>query len=127
MSESGSPFDYGAFKTPTLRNVGLTAPYFHTGTNPTLEHVMDFYNRGGDFADPARSADIFPLNLNSFDKAAIIDFMANGLTDCRVQKKRAPFDHPELPVINGDHLDAVGAEGVGPCGEDDSDSDSDSH
>lgn len=132
VSESGSPFDYGAFKTPTLRNVGLTAPYFHTGTNPTLEDVMDFYNRGGDFADPARSADIFPLNLTSFDKAAIIDFMANGLTDCRVQKKRAPFDHPELPVINGEHLEAVGAEGIGPCssgrghGHDD-DGDSDSH
>jgi cytochrome c peroxidase len=116
LSESQSLFDDWAFKTPTLRNVKLTAPYFHTGSNPTLEDVMEFYNRGGDFANPQLSADIQPLNLTELDKRAIIDFMANGLTDCRVEKRRAPFDHPELPVANGPTLPAVGAEGTGPCG-----------
>ena len=36
-----------AFKTPTLRNVALTAPYMHNGVYETLEQVMDFYNKGG--------------------------------------------------------------------------------
>lgn len=39
----------GAFKIPTLRNVELTAPYFHNGGVATLEDVVDFYFRGGDF------------------------------------------------------------------------------
>ena len=37
----------GAFKTPTIRNVELTAPYFHNGDSLTLEQVVEFYNRGG--------------------------------------------------------------------------------
>jgi len=39
----------GAFKIPTLRNVGETAPYFHNGSEATLEDVIDFYFRGGNF------------------------------------------------------------------------------
>lgn len=38
----------GAFKTPGLRNVALTGPYFHNGSRSTLEQVVEFYNRGGD-------------------------------------------------------------------------------
>jgi cytochrome c peroxidase len=112
---SGSPFDNFAFKTPTLRNIGLTAPYFHTGAKPTLEEVVEFYNNGGDVANPQRSADIRPLHLTRIEKTALVDFMRNALTDCRVVKQRAPFDHPELPVPNGTNLPAVGAEGTGPC------------
>ncbi len=113
LSESQSLFDDWAFKTPTLRNIGLTAPYMHTGSNPTLEDVMEFYDRGGDFPNPQKSADIFPLGLSAFDKSAMVDFMKNALTDCRVVKRKAPFDHPELPVVNGPHLPAVGAAGTG--------------
>jgi cytochrome c peroxidase len=112
---SGSPFDDFAFKTPTLRNVKHTAPYFHTGSKPTLEDVVEFYNNGGDFANEQRSADIRPLHLTSIEKSALVDFLANGLNDCRVEKQRAPFDHPELPVPNGTNLAAVGAEGIGRC------------
>lgn len=115
QSVSGSPFDSYAFKTPSLRNVKLTAPYFHTGSNPTLEHVVDFFDRGGDFANPERSADVRPLHLTAFDKAALVDFLRNGLTDCRVENRQAPFDHPALVVANGPSLPAVGAEGTGPC------------
>ena len=116
LSESESLMDDWAFKTPTLRNIKLTAPYFHTGSNPTLEDVMEFYDRGGDFANSQLSGDIFPLNLSALDKSAIIDFMKNALTDCRVEKEKAPFDHPELPLPNGPTLPAVGAAGTGPCG-----------
>ena len=41
----------GAFKTPSLRNVELTGPYFHNGGQATLEQVIHFYNRGGDRKD----------------------------------------------------------------------------
>lgn len=40
-------FDLGAFRTPSLRNVALTAPYFHDGSAPTLLDVIKFYNAGG--------------------------------------------------------------------------------
>src|SRR3954469_24323194 len=42
----------GAFKTPGLRDVELTAPYFHNGGQLTLRQVVDFYNRGGDRRGP---------------------------------------------------------------------------
>ncbi len=45
----------GAFKTPGLRNVELTAPYFHNGDSYSLEEVVDFYTRGGNFPNSPRS------------------------------------------------------------------------
>jgi len=41
----------GAFKVPSLRNVKLTAPYFHNGGQATIRQVVEFYNRGGDFRE----------------------------------------------------------------------------
>ena len=47
----------GSFKTPTLRNIELTGPYFHTGGYATLRSTTEFYNRGGNrrSLDPATS------------------------------------------------------------------------
>lgn len=104
LSVSGSQFDNWAFKTPTLRNVKLTGPYFHHGSKPTLEDVVEFYNRGGDFANAERSADVTVLNLSALDKSEIVDFMRNGLTDCRVENQRAPFDHPARAAPAGSAL-----------------------
>jgi cytochrome c peroxidase len=42
-----NPEHAGAFKTPTLRHLGGTAPYLHDGSEKTLEEVVDFYDRGG--------------------------------------------------------------------------------
>jgi cytochrome c peroxidase len=114
-SVSGAASDHGAFKTAMLRNVKLTAPYFHNGGKATLEDVVAFYNRGGDFANAEKSKRIKPLSLDAGDQAALVDFLRNGLTDCRVEKERAPFDHPELPLPNGIGLAATGAAGTGPC------------
>src|SRR5262245_2131648 len=108
FSESGSIVDHGAFKTPALRNVGLTAPYFHTGGKATLEDVVDFYNRGGDFANTEKARRIRPLGLSASDKAALVEFLRNGLTDCRTANDEAPFDHPSLTVHNGPDLPATG-------------------
>ncbi|MBD2409949.1 cytochrome C peroxidase [Nostoc calcicola FACHB-3891] len=87
----------GSFKTPGLRNVELTAPYFHNGGYLTLEQVVDFYNRGGDFR---QASAIAPLGLTQAEKDDLVAFL-KGLTDNRVVHDKAPFDHPQLFVPNG--------------------------
>jgi cytochrome c peroxidase len=114
-SVSGSMFDQGAFKTPGLRNVALTGPYFHTGSKATLADVVAFYARGGDFANPEKSRRLQPISLKANEQAALVDFLTNGLTDCRVAKDRAPFDHPSLTPPNGAALPATGVAGLGAC------------
>jgi cytochrome c peroxidase len=93
----------GAFKTPGLRNVELTGPYFHNGGQLTLRDVVDFYNRGGDFFEnniDNVDADIEILNLSEEEKTSLVAFLVS-LTDDRVRFERAPFDHPQLFVTNG--------------------------
>ena len=136
----------GAFKVPSLRNVGLTAPYFHHGGVATLEDLIEFYDRGGnnrgDFASGDSSglgtnksnldAFIAPLGLSPSQKADLHAFLLS-LTDYRVACHEAPFDHPALPITNGhtgedlDHdgraddvwinLPAVGAQGLSAIGK----------
>jgi cytochrome c peroxidase len=114
-SASGAVADRGAFKTPALRNIKLTAPYFHNGGMATLEQVVDFYSRGGDFANAEKAKRIRPLSFDAGERAALVDFLRNGLTDCRVENERAPFDHPSLDLPNGPSLPATGAAGKGYC------------
>ena len=93
----------GAFKTPGLRNVELTGPYFHNGGKATLMQVVDFYDRGGDFGrDNANDLDpdIQPLGLSETEKVNLVRFLLS-LTDERVRMERAPFDHPSLCLPNG--------------------------
>jgi cytochrome c peroxidase len=95
----------GAFKISGLRNVELTAPYFHNGGAATLEQVVEFYNRGGDFSlqDRDNIRDFMqPLGLTADEKAALVAFL-KSLTDERVRFEKAPFDHPQIFVPNG-HL-----------------------
>jgi cytochrome c peroxidase len=115
FSVSGKPADRGAFKTPGLRNVKLTSPYFHNGGKATLADVVAFYSRGGDFANPERAGDLKPISLSADDQAQLVDFLTNGLTDCRVEMQRPPFDHPALPLPNGKAVIATGAAGTGTC------------
>jgi cytochrome c peroxidase len=64
----------GAFKTPTLRDIALTAPYMHNGAYRSLEEVVDHYNRGGDDRqnlDP----NIKPLGLTDQEKKDLVQFM----------------------------------------------------
>ena len=93
---TGNPADHGAFRTPSLRNVELRGPYFHAGRFDTLEEVVDFYNRGGDFNAPNKSPLIRPLGLNAQQRAAIVAFLRRPLTDPRVASESAPFDRPRL-------------------------------
>ncbi|MCJ2082341.1 cytochrome-c peroxidase [Methylobacterium sp. J-090] len=63
-----------AFKTPTLRDVAIRAPYMHDGSLATLEAVIDLYDRGG-IDRPSRATDVRPLNLTSSEKADLIAFL----------------------------------------------------
>ncbi|MBL0225520.1 MAG: hypothetical protein IPQ16_08100 [Geobacteraceae bacterium] len=114
----------GAFKVPGLRNVELTAPYMHNGSIMTLEDVVEFYARGGNFPTANKAdLDINIVELPALQgeptaQAALVAFM-KSMTDERVRNEEAPFDHPELFIPNGDsvndtdmtHLPATGVLG----------------
>jgi cytochrome c peroxidase len=75
-----------SFKTPTIRNIELTAPYMHNGVYKTLEEVVDFYNDGGGvglgFELPNQTLPEDKLNLSDKEKKQLIAFMKT-LTDNR--------------------------------------------
>tara|TARA_R110002049_G_scaffold308939_1_gene515031 strand:- start:19078 stop:20895 length:1818 start_codon:yes stop_codon:yes gene_type:complete len=79
----------GMFKTPTLRNVAVTAPYMHNGVYNTLEEVMEFYNLGGGgglgFDVPHQTLPFDNLDLSDNEQQAIISFMKT-LTDETIVK-----------------------------------------
>ncbi|MDW8481504.1 MAG: cytochrome c peroxidase [Meiothermus sp.] len=78
---TGKDEDVGKFKTPTLRNVALTAPYMHDGSRKTLREVVEHYNRGG---EPNLNADplIRPLGLSEREVDDLVAFL-ESLTDTR--------------------------------------------
>src|SRR5262249_33767422 len=75
---------YRAFKTPTLRNAALTAPYMHNGAFRTLDQVLDFYDHGGAAGAgatiPNQTLDADQLQLSKADRRALIAFLG-ALTD----------------------------------------------
>ncbi|WP_026903178.1 cytochrome-c peroxidase [Pedobacter glucosidilyticus] len=78
------PHQKHAFKTPSLRNIALTAPYMHNGVYQTLDEVIDFYNKGGGaglgiiLENQTLSPD--KLQLSETEKKQLIAFL-NALTD----------------------------------------------
>ena len=71
---TNDPADWGSFKTPTLRDISLTYPYLHDGSEKTLADVVAFYDKGG---IPNRNLDplMLPLNLTRPEKADLVAFM----------------------------------------------------
>jgi hypothetical protein len=118
---------WGAFKTPSLRNTALTEPYMHNGRFLTLRQVLRFYsfdNTGLIPADEVRNPDLHPEmgrldlnhdgqtenaagipggvpNLTRIHDAESLLFFMHCLTDPRVERETAPFDHPGIVVPNG--------------------------
>ncbi|TAE79741.1 MAG: cytochrome-c peroxidase, partial [Bacteroidetes bacterium] len=82
--KEGAPFYRYSFKTPTIRNAALTAPYMHNGAYKTLEDVMDFYNHGGGTGIglnvPYQTLSADSLHLTKQELADVISFM-QALTD----------------------------------------------
>jgi hypothetical protein len=90
----------GVFKAPGLRNVELTGPYFHTGSLATLEQVVEFYSRRGDFPEEGNQGVIVTITLLQAERQALVALL-KSMTDERVRFDRAPFDHPSLCVPLG--------------------------
>lgn len=88
-----NPQDWGAFKTPTLREIANTAPYMHDGSLKTLEEVVEYYDKGG---IPNKNLDehIKPLKLTSEDKAALVAFL-KALSGEGWQQIKEPTKFPE--------------------------------
>lgn len=93
----GTPY---AFRTPPLRQIALTAPYFHAGTAATLEEVLAFKNRGESgyerVASSALDPLIRPLGLTSREIASIIAFLG-ALTDTVTTKDPLFLAPPRVP------------------------------
>jgi cytochrome c peroxidase len=68
------PSDIGGFKTPTLRDIAVTAPYMHDGSLQTLEEVIEIYNKGGE-SNPFLDSGIRPLSLTDQEKADLVALM----------------------------------------------------
>jgi cytochrome c peroxidase len=81
----------GAFKTPTLRDITLTAPYFHDGSAKTLKEVVAHYNTGG-LVKKDLSPNVKPLNLSEQEMSDLVAFM-EALTS-----KHTPMSLPEVPL-----------------------------
>ena len=90
----------GAAKVPHLRNVELTAPYFHTGSYLTLRQVVDFYIRGGDFPvtnQEDRDPNLVDVNLQAFGYGRTTDLaplFLDGIPDATTQYGNMPDENP---------------------------------
>ena len=71
---SDNALDIGAFRTPSLRNVELTAPYFHDGSAATLADVIRFYNQGGN-ANTNRDWELQAISLTEAEQKDLIEFL----------------------------------------------------
>src|SRR5207244_6031999 len=73
--------DIASFKTPGLRNLSVTGPYFHDGSQVTLWDVMDHYNKGAGLQNPYLDEDIQPLALKENEIEDVVAFLASLTSD----------------------------------------------
>lgn len=93
---TGQLADRGRFRVPGLRNVALRGSFFHNGSQQTLGQVVDFYARGGDFADN-KDPLVDAINGHIFVADSLqLQALLNALTDPRVANGLPPFDRPRL-------------------------------
>jgi len=69
--------DIASFKTPGLRNIVVTGPYFHDGSMQTLWDVMDHYNKGDGITDPWLDKDMQPLALSESEIDDVVALLAS--------------------------------------------------
>jgi cytochrome c peroxidase len=111
-------FDRGAFKTPGLRNVALTAPYMHDGGISTLAEVVDFYHDRGFFANPEQ-ARLHARRQTSRggERAPLIDFLTGCADGLPRGAGTRPLRSPSLPLANATASAPSGAKASGPAPE----------
>jgi cytochrome c peroxidase len=93
------PKDRWAYKTPSLRNIKLTAPYMHDGSISNLEGVVNFYDRGGD-DNPLKDPLLRPLGLSDSEKSALVSFLkalTGSNTKQIINDARSAFFEVEVP------------------------------
>ena len=98
-----SPFDKGKFKTPNIRNASIRLPLFHNGSANTVDEVLDFYGRGGDFDELGLLDDNMQVLLDSLggvvtqeELDSLVDFINEAMIDPRVVNNEFPFTRPTL-------------------------------
>lgn len=105
---TGNANNIGEFRVPGLRNVAQRGTFFHNGQFTTLQQVVAFYNRGGDFAGPNKPTNLIrPLGLGAGQQADLVAFL-QSLSDPRASSETERFDRPVLymesnrvPVLTG--------------------------
>jgi cytochrome c peroxidase len=93
------PPDLGAFRTPQLRNLLVTEPYFHDGSQATLWEVVEFYNQGG-IRNPFLDREIVPLGLSEGEIDDLVAFLASLTSPeyaapARIEYKRQALHRPQ--------------------------------
>jgi cytochrome c peroxidase len=102
------PDDIASFKTPNLRNVLVTGPYFHDGSQETLWDVVDHYNKGAGLQNPYLDTDIGPLALTEGDIDDVVAFMASltspdyrelGVKELARQRELSRTNRPQRDTV----------------------------
>lgn len=88
-----NPADWGAFKTPTLREIARTAPYMHDGRFTTLEEVVEFYDKGG-IPNKNLESTLKVLKLTDAEKKDLVAFL-NALSGEGWQNLTEPTEFPK--------------------------------
>jgi cytochrome c peroxidase len=103
-----APDDIASFKTPNLRNVLATGPYFHDGSQETLWDVVDHYNKGAGLQNPYLDTDIGPLALTEGDIDDVVAFMASltspdykelGVKELARQRELSRTNRPQRDTV----------------------------
>jgi len=91
--------DLGAFKTPSLRDVELTAPFMHNGSEKTLFDVVKFYNRGGE-ANAFLDEKMGPLNLSYEEMNCLVEFLRALTSDDTLRQAQTlkPQTRTAVPI-----------------------------
>jgi cytochrome c peroxidase len=88
--------DLGAFRTPTLRDVELTAPYMHDGSEKTLLDVVRFYDRGGE-KNPRLDRRLRPLRLSEQEMSDLVEFLRALTSEAVMRQAQAARPQTRLP------------------------------
>ncbi len=90
--------DIGAFKTPFLRDVLLTAPYMHDGSLETLWDVVEFFNQGG-ARNPYLDAEMKPLGLSQSEVEDLVNFLSTLTSDSSSALRAAELDRQRADYL----------------------------
>lgn len=98
-----NPADRWKYKTPSLRNISLTAPYMHNGSLSTLQQVVEFYNQGG-VKNLLLDKTIRPLNLSAKQQQDLVNFL-NSLTGSNINTLVADAFSAPIGDVANDNID----------------------